>query len=438
MSGLPPTRRAILGGVGSAVTVSLSGCALTEDDPEGDGVDGESTAESTLTYHHPETVRSDEPFDMTIEGLPANTEVDVILETEGLNGTSFEGRATIRTDDGTVSLSEATVISEGVDTTDGVVPGDLDVPLPLALVQFATTSQPIHFYTAPTETRPTYRIEADGEVLGETALTREFPTYYRGDSVDHSELIGWVYEPVGDTSGPGVLLLHGSEGQPLRSDAASIAEHGYTAFALQYFGASSLPETYSEVPLEYVESAAEWLRSSETVSSDEIGVYGFSKGGELALLAASTFDVFGPVVSVAGSGVVFEGDDGVSSTWTHDGEPVPHIPHRGLDSLEMADEADLQRATIPVENIDGRVLLFSGADDTLWPARDLQQIAADRLAEYGHSAFEHAVYDQSGHYFFEPYVPMLGATEHGGELAGCAFASHDHWPKVLETLSSLK
>ncbi|AGB16666.1 dienelactone hydrolase-like enzyme [Halovivax ruber XH-70] len=437
MSRLPPTRRAILAGAGSAVTASLAGCALTGDEGSGgDGVD----EEFILTFHHPETVRSDEPFDMTIEGLPANTEVDVVVESADAEGTIFDGRATIRTDDGTVTLSEATVVSDRTDALSGTVPEGVEVPLTVALVQFA--EQSLHFYTPPRESTPTYRVETDEGVLGETKLTRRFPDVSAGIELDHPDLVGWVYEPVDSQSGPGVLLLHGSGGSPMRTTAALLAEHGYTAVALQYFDAPPLSEALSEVPLAYIETAAEFLRTFETVGSEQIGLYGGSRGGELALLAASTFDGFGPVVSVAGSGVVFEGsDNGLptnTSTWTHDGEPVPYIPFRGVDSLEMADEADLQRATIPVEGIDDRVLLLSGADDTLWPSAALQQIAADRLAEHGHSEFEHVVYEQTGHYFIEPYVPIMGATEHGGELAGCAIASHDHWPKVLETLSSLK
>ena len=42
------------------------------------------------------------------------------------------------------------------------------------------------------------------------------------------------------------------------------------------------------------------------------------------------------------------------------------------------------RATIPVERINGPVLLISGEDDQMWPSRTLAEIAMERLRAHRH------------------------------------------------------
>ena len=93
---------------------------------------------------------ADEAFDITVEGLPADERVDVVLTSEDGDGESFEGRATVETGNGTVSLADATVVSESDDPRDGVVDAGVDVPLPLALLQFASPLQ-LRTYSAPDE-----------------------------------------------------------------------------------------------------------------------------------------------------------------------------------------------------------------------------------------------------------------------------------------------
>ncbi|WP_049927806.1 acyl-CoA thioester hydrolase/BAAT C-terminal domain-containing protein [Halopiger goleimassiliensis] len=384
----------------------------------------------------------DEPFDVTVDGLPAGDTVEVRLSGEDGDGSSFDGRATIETEDGTVSLADATVVSESDDPLDGVVPASLDVPLPIALFQFASPLTN-RSYSWPDEQELAYSIEYDGETVGSTSLSRTFPDLSAFVEPEHPELEGAVYEPTNGRTGPGVVVLHGSGGSPLHHRSALLASRGYTAFALHYFGGEGVPADLNEIPIEYVRDAAEWLREYETTSSDRIGLYGASKGGELALLAGSQFDVFDAVVSINGSGLVWEGlteswqlTD--ASSWSHGGEPVPYVE---IDSWyvdpDSLSEETIGEASIPVEKIDGRVLLVSGGDDTLWPSADLHDVAADRLEEHDHPNFEHLVYEDAGHYISPPYRPAVGLTERGGTHEGAVEASHDHWQSVLETFSTL-
>jgi len=426
------TRRQALSAIAAGASVSIAGCNGSS-----------SNRTDGLAFEHPDTVLADEAFDITVEGLPSNETVDVVLTSEDGDGESFEGRATIETGDGTVSLADATVISESDDPLDGVVDAGIDVPLPLALFQFASPLG-VRTFSVPDEHEFTYHIERDGEPVGTTTLARTYPNRDGHVEPDHPELEGALFEPSDAETGPGVLVLHGGGGDPSLRTASLLAERGYTAFALHYFGDDGLPNNSSELPLEYVRDAVTWLRDHESTAGDCVGLIGASLGGELALLAGSEFDVSGPVVSINGSGLVTEGlRDGYyftgTSTWSLDGEPVPYIDgEHWYDGPDGAGEEEVEAASIPVEEIDGQVLLVSGGDDRTWPSVELHGVAADRLDEHGHPDYEHLVYEDAGHYIVPPYTPAIGLIENGGTYAGAVEASHDHWLAILDAFSSLR
>ncbi|EMA39859.1 dienelactone hydrolase-like enzyme [Halobiforma nitratireducens JCM 10879] len=418
---------------GATLLTGVAGCL--GDDPEED-----------VTFDHPDDVRADEPFELTIDGLPEETPVEVAMESDS----GIDATVTVETDsDGRIDLADQSVV-------DGDVPTDLDIPTTVALIQFASES--FWQYQPPEEERVTYSVRTDDEEYGSTELRRSHLDRSTYDDPAHSELVGGVFTPPIDDEGPGILVLHGSEGEPLFEHAATLAHRGFTTFALHYFDGPGLPDDLVEIPLEYVETAAQWLLEHERVSSDRVGVIGMSKGGELGLLAGSRSDEIGPVVSIVGSGLVWEGinDTGVeppeTSSWSIDGEPVPYVPYdRGpfeddvsmrefyTQSLEAARADTIDEATIPVEEIDGDVLLVSAGNDELWPTERLHNVTADRLEERPQSTVEHLRYGDAGHGIFPPYSPVMGTNRarFGGSRAGNARAAHDHWPAVLETLATL-
>ena len=441
----PPPRREVLAALATGTGIALSGCnGSPGTDPRSETTTNTSTNGDEVQIDAPDTASWDEPFDVTVEGLPSAETVDVLVSGEDAEGSSFEGRATVETGDGTVSLTEATVVSESDDPLDGVVPGDVDVPLPLSLFQFASPLT-LRAYSRPDEQALTYTVEREGETLGTASVTRRHPDVSSYVEPDDPELSGLLYEPTDGETGPGIVVLHGSGGNPSYRPAALLASRGYTVFALHYFSGENLPTDLSEIPIEYVSRAGEWLRERETTDGEQIGLYGASRGGELALLAGSEFDLFGPVVSISGSGLVWEGitedwaEQTDTSAWSRDGDPVPYVDTENwyADPDSLSDET-IEDASIPVENIEGRVLLVSGADDTLWSSVDFHEVAVDRLDEHGHPDYEHLVYEGAGHFFISPYMPVIGSIEYGGTYEGAAEASHDHWRAVLDTFSTLK
>lgn len=98
-------------------------------------------------------------------------------------------------------------------------------------------------------------------------------------------------------------------------------------------------------------------------------------------------------------------------------------------------------AAIPVERIQGPVLLVSGEDDQLWPSKDLADMVFQRLVQHAHPyPFEHLSYRGAGHAAFGvPDVPTYGSSATplfvlGGTPAGNARARADSWPRMLAFL----
>ncbi|MDG5821793.1 acyl-CoA thioester hydrolase/BAAT C-terminal domain-containing protein [Natronococcus sp. A-GB7] len=409
----------------------------------GAGCVGEETVDSG-TFDHPDEVQADESFELTIDNLPTETPVEVTMESQS----GIEASVTVETDaDGRIDLARSPIV-------DGDVPIGFDVPTTVALIQFASGS--FWEYQPSEKEQLIYHVETADEDFGSVKLTRSHLDREAYEEPDHEELVGEVFTPRSGDEGPGVLVLHGSEGEPLFDHAIALAQRGFTAFALHYFGGPSLPEDLVEIPLEYVETAAQWLLDHKRVSTDQIGALGVSKGAELGLLAGTWIDEIGPVVSIVGSGLVWEGGETIddppgTSSWSINGEPVPYVPYdtdafedgisgRELfaESLEAASTEMIEDATIALEEIDGDVLLVSADDDWLWPTTRLHQIAIDQFETTDDLPIEHLRYENAGHGIFPPYRPLSGLEdEFGGSLVGNARAAHDHWPSVLETLWTL-
>lgn len=319
-------------------------------------------------------------------------------------------------------------------------------------------------------------VERDGEEIATTEFERHFavPGIETTD-VRERGLVGKFYEPVGDGPHDAVILLGGSEGGiPNWQTASLLASHGYAVLATAYFGMDGLPNSLQGIRLEYFETAIDWLGAREDVQSAPIGVVGWSRGGELALLLGAHNSEIGTVVAFAPSHVVFqglpEGWETADSAWKYEGSSLPFVPYsfskryilgifkswllrRPLAfepvysrGLEEADEERIESATIPVEDIGGPVLLVSGEDDRMWPSSEMADAVIDRLDEYDYPhRYEHLTYEGAGHSISTPYRPTTDATTNGRFIRGLPFdlggtpeataaADADAWPRVLEFL----
>jgi dienelactone hydrolase len=280
-------------------------------------------------------------------------------------------------------------------------------------------------------------------------------------------LVATLYRPAGTAPRPAVVVVPGSGGGVPEAAAALIASHGFVGLALAYFRAEHLPQSLAEIPLEYFETAIRWLGVHEAVAGRSIGVMGGSRGGELALLLGATFPEVKAVVGYVPSGIVHAGISGGGlreserrPAWTRRGEALPFLSSRDARRMDepppspeplaltpiflraMEDQAAVEAAEIPVERINGPVLLISGQDDQMWPSCALAEIAMARLARHHHPyPFLHLSYPGAGHLIGQPGLPAtVRASVHplsgrlmayGGSPSNNAAAAADSWPKVL-------
>lgn len=316
-----------------------------------------------------------------------------------------------------------------------------------------------------------FTAEVHGHVLATSRLARAFiaPGVKR-ITVRDGPLRGTFFLPVGEGKRPGALVLGGSEGGLHELDAAFLASRGYAALALAYFGFEDLPNSFENIPLEYFETAIRWLQSRKHVRSDQIAILGASRGGELALLLGSTFPEIKAVVAFAPSGIVWPGvsRDGVEeAAWTFKGRPVTFLSSRDytpeqnqqaqrilsnrpidfkkLFLLSLQNKAAVQKATIPVQNIKGPVLLISGEDDRVWPSTLLCNRIMEQLKPAQHPFPDRQlIYPGAGHFIPLPNLPATVSVifhpvtkteiDLGGDPEHTARAAVDSWAYVLKFL----
>lgn len=268
---------------------------------------------------------------------------------------------------------------------------------------------------------------------------------------------------------PAVVTLGGSRGGfSWSADAASyLAASGFVALAVAYFGAAGVPLALSRISLDRLAAAVAWLGRRPFVLGPRVSLVGTSRGAELALLLSAWFDGVGAVVAFAPSGVIWGGFDAVGgdagAAWTLAGQDMPFLvpDSRLLDAAfarrpvvlvdayaaALADADRVAAATIPVERLDGPILLVSGGQDRVWPSGVLAELAMRRRSSSrrtfpdGHMHFERA-----GHGLGQPPgLPALpGAAVHpvdgvlyalGGRQRDNARASKEAWRGALKLLA---
>lgn len=223
---------------------------------------------------------------------------------------------------------------------------------------------------------------------------------------------GPVYGPPGRTHAGGVIVLHGSEG-PMAGwshrFAAILAAHGFLAMPLGYGdGDFWHAGEIRDVPLDRVLDAAMAMAAMRRCR--KVGVFGWSKGAEKALLLASLVARDDQIACVAAHAppdrvtAAFDPAelDARSPRWMNTDAEAPRAwawPRAGRRLTPGAE--------IEIERYPGPVFLSVGTADEVWDPAMTQRLA-ERLTRAGRPP-ELFVADGQGHGFDYAREPELWA-----------------------------
>jgi dienelactone hydrolase/uncharacterized protein (DUF2141 family) len=235
--------------------------------------------------------------------------------------------------------------------------------------------------------------------------------------IRNDDLYAQLYTPKNATGRvPAVILIDGStpglDGVSVL--AAAYAREGIAALALAYFGETDLPTAMTNIRLEYFDAALATLKARPEIDPGKIGVLGVSRGSEPAFLLAARNPDIRAIVAVGPSAVVWQGYDPATpeatvAAWTASGQPLPFLmadaslydPNGPQAPMFVSALAKLEARTevlLPVEKINGPLLMMAGKDDRIWPSASMAQSIEARLLS---SSFpydvENILYAGSGH-----------------------------------------
>ncbi len=216
-------------------------------------------------------------------------------------------------------------------------------------------------------------------------------------SVRENGLVGTLFRERRSSSA--IIILGGSNGGLPEGRAQELAQHGFTCLALAYFAAESLPPTLNRIPLEYFEKAIRRLQREPGIQ--RIGLWGTSRGAELALILGSLFSnqIHAIAAHVPSSVVYGTLDEQNLPAWTYHGKPfAPNAPFKhpfakGESEISaivatpcflggMEDQKAFAESAIPVEKIRCPLLLISAQDDQMWPSSFFAEQIVSRLSTY--------------------------------------------------------
>lgn len=214
-----------------------------------------------------------------------------------------------------------------------------------------------------------------------------------------------------------LIVVSGSNGGITMTEyiARFYQKHGIPALAVALFKTKGTQKNLDRVPLEYIESAIKWLKEH---GYNKIGMDGTSKGSEITLLAATMFSDISCVIARVPSHFVSEGlvvsgkskNPSGTSSWSYKGVEIPYarynsrlidikkiiIKEKELHLIDINSGKNVTEDTlIPVEKIQGPVLLLSSVNDSVWPSNESGIYIDNRLDEkkfafpHKHIAFPH-------------------------------------------------
>ncbi len=406
-----------------------------------------------------------EPFSWKVTGLQPCERVKVKAASRDAGRISWESEAVFEADaSGAVDVGRRAPVSGGYGGADifgllwSMKPTPSDPKRPIAYRSDGVNGWMVDLTATNSDgTTATARFRCVYQRPGE-ALVRV--------PLEQDSLRGFLYYPASGGPFPGVIILGGSEGGLFEGWARAFAANGFAALTLAWFAYPSLPDELVEIPLEYFDRAAAWMKAQPKVKAGGLGLLGGSKGGEAALLAATRNADFRAVVAMTPAAHMWEGhtmaffssDYRPVSSWSLGGQGLPYIPFKVSpaekeiykkgelasfvpffrDGLAQADPALIEKAAIPVEKIRAPILLISGTDDQIWPAGEFCAAILDRLKKAGFPyEAKHLSNEKGGHSSCLPFLItanrglLIDGDPSGGSPQADARGGYRSWAETL-------
>uniref|UniRef100_A0A6J0TIJ9 Bile acid-CoA:amino acid N-acyltransferase isoform X1 n=2 Tax=Pogona vitticeps TaxID=103695 RepID=A0A6J0TIJ9_9SAUR len=254
---------------------------------------------------------------------------------------------------------------------------------------------------------------------------------------------GALYVPPGPGPFPGVIDLFGGVGGLIEFRAGLLASKGFAVLALAYFGYDDLPQSITELDLEYFAEASTMLLEHPKVRGPGLGVIGVSKGGEIALAMATFLEQIVATVCINGP------------TRLH-GTPLrfhdvympaaPYCPEKFLvtemgilSNTYGAQDPEDESCVIPLEKAQGHILFVVGEADASLNSKLHAELAIARARKYGKNNCILLSYPGAGHLIESPGSPLCFSSfmrncyrpvQWGGKLELHAKAQEHSWKEI--------
>jgi len=427
----------------------------------------------------PSTALEGDPVSIKVEGLAPNGTATLHLQSVSIDGGKKEddySEATFRADaNGNVDLATAAPLRGSYSGADprGLFWSARDVTADDAVRNTIATLH-LDDWAVIGEGQNVLSLDEDGAVAARAVLTLE-----RGNAevaredVRSNGIVGVFYCPKDAVQRPVLIALSGSEGGLDMADwlGPRLASRGFCVFGLDYFSppeaaVPGVPTALARIPVESVAQVRAWLAKRPQADVNRVGIVGYSKGAEFALVSATTYEWIKAVVAYAPSDYVWQGirrggQGPVGSSWTRGGSELPFLPTTGTreaiqhgyvtgGKIDLADIAKaniaaaspkmLAAAAIPIETSHAALFLIGGGDDRLWDSgASVARLAARLERAHFNKPVEIAIYPGAGHDLvgtgWRPTTQdNTGQIEDGGAPPADAHAQSDSWPKVLAFL----
>ncbi len=402
---------------------------------------------------------ADQPVRMVVDGLLPTQPVQLRLSMRDSRGVEWVSQARFHADlTGTVDTAHAGAENgsyAGVDAMGlfwSMQPEEgRGQPTPFPLINSADglRYEPVRFLL---------QARVDGHLVGEQQLIRRInAANVRAEPLELDGVVGNLYYPAGALTDrrthPVVITLGGAEGGISTANyyAAWLASNGFIAVAMAYYRMPGLPKDLIRVPIDPISRTVDWLQTQPFAG--RIGVMGGSWGGTVAMAIAAHDNRLQAVVSWVGSPAPFRGirRDVPPADFravdlpplSFNGQELAFLPY--LENFNWNQPGThagaLERATLPIERINGPVLLVAGGDDQLGASGEMAAVALRRLQRRSVPQPDVLLYySDAGHLISQmfqpttyrhdtgPYIPV------GGTPAGHARADRESGPAVIAFL----